>query len=97
MYHKGAAFLIARYPVTISDGRLRIVENSEASLYRTPVLGSLYFAWKQENTMLLFIALEWPMIIIELTGNPDKSEYFLAGFNAGGASILPSEYKWHTK
>jgi len=26
-----------------------------------------------------------------LTGNPERSEYFFAGLNAGGASILPSK------
>ena len=26
-----------------------------------------------------------------LTGNPDRSEYFIAGLNDGGASIIPSE------
>lgn len=32
----------------------------------------------------------------QLTGNPDKSEYFLAGLKDGGASILPSKTQKNT-
>lgn len=49
----------------MSEGKLRMVENSDEVLYTIPVLGSLYLA-----------------------GNPDKSEYFFAGLNDGGASTL---------
>ena len=40
----------------MSEGKLRMVENSEEVLYTIPVLGSLYLAWTKINYNRLILA-----------------------------------------
>ena len=47
----GAAFLKAKYPLAMSIGKLRNVENSVELPYWMPVLGSLYLALKERKIL----------------------------------------------